>query len=206
MIIEVNESEFSGTLISDRTVLTACHLRSRIINALVKAGQWDRASEDAIIPYQVRRVKQGICDPQYDIETVTNNVALLTLDKPFDLMPHIRPVCLPSTESLNYTACIVSGWNKLGAFGRRTLMRAAATFDCEIDDRNSRTKKCANIDANILTHSIGSGLVCPRANGKSGPYYLAGIWLYGTRKNETWFSTIADSYNRILTQITKNAN
>lgn len=194
--IKVQEQVFGGTLISESTVLTACSQIKTKENetTLVIAGQWDRATNDGIIPYQQRRVKKVICDPEFDLVNAENDLALLRLDRPFDLKAHIRPVCLPPKDDIDYNTCIVTGWNSWMQLGRSTLRRANASFECA-KKKKKKTKICAKIDEAILSYSNGSPLVCRRVNDNSMRYYLAGIWTIGTK--EIMFAKIADSYERI---------
>lgn len=185
-------------------MLTACSQIKTKENKTtwVTAGQWDRASEDKIIPYQQRRVKKVICDPEYNFENAENDLALLLLDRPFDLKPHIRPVCLSPKVDFDYNTCIVTGWNSWKQYDRLTLRRANAIFKCSKNNNRKKTKICAKIDDATLSYSNGSPLVCRMVNDNSMRYYLAGIWSYGA--DQIFFAKIANSYERILKKIKQN--
>lgn len=206
--IRVNKDFIGGSLVSDRLVLTA---RSQIpkfptnVKLWVRAGEWDRMSVkgDAIIPYQETLVKEIISHPEFDMSTILFDVVLLVLDKPFELMPHIRPICLSNTENLDYTKCIVTGWNYKPLLNRWTPRAVNVTFDCD-NEENIYTKRCAKIGQNSF-FSFGSALVCP-ASDDYNRYYQVGIWSYFVKGTETMFSDLRVVHDWIRNNINSTIN
>lgn len=188
--IRGNSDLVDGSLISDRLVLTASSQMSTNVQLSVRAGEWDRTSAegDAIIPYQEIKVKEIISHPEFHISTYLFDVAILVLDKPFKLMPHIRPICLSNTEILDYTKCIVTGWNNKPLWNRWTPWAVNVTLDCD-NDENRYTRICASIGQKSFKFSLGSALVCP-STGDYNRYYQIGTWSYFVRETETIFSDL----------------
>lgn len=195
--IRGNNELIGGSLISDRLVLTAPSQMSPDVELWVRAGEWDRTSAkgDAIIPYQETKVKDIIPHPGFDISTLLFDVAILVLEKPFKLMPHIRPICLSNTESLDYSKCIVTGWNNKALWKRWTPWAVNVTFDCDNEEDN-HTRICANIGHETFKFSLGSALVCP-STGDYNRYYQIGTWSYFVIEREIMFSDLIKVYDWI---------
>ena len=100
----------SGTLISNRHVLTAAHCTagSTTRSLAVILGEhftgdnsFDRRSLSAITD-----------DPLYNSNTMRNDFSILTLTSPVTFTNTVKPACLPSDTSANYEGqtAIVTGW------------------------------------------------------------------------------------------------
>lgn len=50
--------------------------------------------------------------PDYDPDTVSDDIALLKLKKPFKLDDHTRAACLPDGDGVGHTG-IILGWGEL---------------------------------------------------------------------------------------------
>ena len=55
-------------------------------------------------------VKQIYMHPKYDKETQNYDVALIRIDGKFEYCLEVSPMCLPDTDILPGTQCVVTGW------------------------------------------------------------------------------------------------
>ncbi|XP_072944154.1 uncharacterized protein l(2)k05911 isoform X2 [Epargyreus clarus] len=107
-----------GSLIDDRHVLSAAHCVAHMTS-------WDVARLTARLgDYNIkintetqhieRKIKRVVRHRGFDMRTLYNDVAILTLDQPITFTKNIRPVCLPG-GSRAYAGLIatVIGWGSL---------------------------------------------------------------------------------------------
>ncbi|XP_058805706.1 transmembrane protease serine 9-like [Phymastichus coffea] len=107
-----------GSLIDDTHILTAAHCVAQmnswdVARLTVRLGDYDIKT-----PHEVRhvekRVKRVVRHRGFDMRTLYNDVAILTLNEPVEFTETIRPVCLPSGANLYVgNKATVIGWGSL---------------------------------------------------------------------------------------------
>ncbi|KAJ8011447.1 hypothetical protein DPEC_G00058310 [Dallia pectoralis] len=105
-----------GVLIDENWVLTAAHCLTNSQRFSVRLGDYERTHfEGTEVNVQVSKT---FSHPEFNKETVDNDIALLRLSSPVTFTKYILPICLPGralaegTLHLNGTRTVVTGWGK----------------------------------------------------------------------------------------------
>uniref|UniRef100_A0A1B6IKS2 Phenoloxidase-activating factor 2 n=1 Tax=Homalodisca liturata TaxID=320908 RepID=A0A1B6IKS2_9HEMI len=185
-----------GSLIHPNVVLTAAHCVKGKKTLTIRVGEWSIRNLE-LYPVQNVNVKHVIIHEEYLAETFQNDIALLFLESPVDMMPNVATVCLPSQGIIfDNQTCMASGWGKdvAGVFDqypdimKKVTMSVVSHSLCE--ERLQSTKMGENFqlhDSSMCALGLngrdlcqgdgGSPLVCPSAEGSS--YVQAGIVSWG---------------------------
>lgn len=85
---------------------------------VVMLGQHELHGHTQQLKPMVKPVKRMIVHRDYNPDTFDNDIALLELETPFEMQPHIVPICLPE-EDEDYVGqfAFVAGWGKLSYGG-----------------------------------------------------------------------------------------
>ncbi len=108
-----------GSLLSENWVVTAAHCtfdensNNPSLEVLLGAHNWKRNRPRA----QRRKAIQIINHPDYNPNTLENDISLIKLDSPVNCKKRVSGVCLATSQPLAGTNVTVSGWGTLKSGG-----------------------------------------------------------------------------------------
>merc|ERR1712223_1272477 len=186
-----------GTIVNKRFVLTAAHCYNSMFTTMhVIVGEHnycDGVNEGG----KLIKVKKMTLHPDYNSRTIDNDIAVLELAEDLTFTKKIKPACLPSSETKDYSgsASTVSGWG--GTIGWRpndqqpqqprqctlkeTIVKLLKGSDpmCSkyLKTSSSKIKLCAFAkDTDACQGDSGGPLTVP----ENGKYTLVGVVSYGS--------------------------
>jgi len=100
-----------GTLIDSYHVLTAAHCirGNNLKNILITAGVHNRQINE-LNTRQERNVNYIFIHPDWNSETLANDLAILRLSKPVKFNNYVQPACLPGPDPPYNSNVILIGW------------------------------------------------------------------------------------------------
>jgi len=186
-----------GTIVNKKFVITAAHCYNSMFTDLrVIVGEHnlcDGVNEGG----KVIKVKKITLHPDYNSRTVDNDIAVLELAEDLTFTDKIKPACLPSSETKDYSgsASTISGWGGTIGYGRNeqqpqqpkqctlkeTIVKLISSSDPMCSKlpglaTSSKIKLCAFAkDTDTCQGDSGGPLTVP----ENGKYTLVGVVSYG---------------------------
>merc|ERR1740131_483828 len=186
-----------GTIVNKRFVITAAHCYNSMFTKMEvivgEHNECDGVNEGG----KVIKVKKITLHPDYNSRTVDNDIAVLELAEDLTFTDKIKPACLPSSETKDYSgsASTISGWGGTIGYGRNeqqpqqpkqctlkeTIVKLIASSDPMCSklpglSTSSKIKLCAFAkDTDTCQGDSGGPLTVP----ENGKYTLVGVVSYG---------------------------
>lgn len=173
-----------GSIISDRTILTAGHCVSYFFNYRIRYGSKSRLTS----PFDDLEIKHIRLHPDFDLSNVQNDIALFILKSPIVPSSNVRAIELQTTEIEVDTNMTLYGFGLTNGMGNAPSIKLQKTYLQILNET-----QCSDFITN-LGITKGPGMMCAAApersacNGDSGGPLIvsetglqAGIVSFGTR-------------------------
>merc|ERR1711970_1076594 len=157
-----------GTIVNKKFVITAAHCYNSMFTDLrVIVGEHnlcDGVNEGG----KVVKVKKITLHPDYNSKKVDNDIAVLELAEDLTFTDKIKPACLPSSETKDYSgsASTISGWGGTIGYGPN-------------DQQPQQPKQCG-LKETMVKVLTGSDSKCSRALGTSSSTIKLCAWSKNT--------------------------
>merc|ERR1712055_738227 len=191
-----------GTIVNKRFVITAAHCYNSMFTTMhVIVGEHNVCDGNPQgSPNEggkLIKVKKMTLHPDYNSRTIDNDIAVLELAEDLTFTKKIKPACLPSSETKDYSgsASTVSGWGGTIGYGpndqqpqqprqctlKETIVKLLKGSDpmCSkyLKTSSSKIKLCAFAkDTDACQGDSGGPLTVP----ENGKYTLVGVVSYGS--------------------------
>jgi len=187
-----------GTIVNKKFVITAAHCYdSRMTSFTVIVGEHNLCDGLTNEGGKAIKVKKMTLHPDYNKDTISNDIAVLELAEDLTFTKKVKPACLPSSETKDYSgsASTVSGWGGTIGYGpndqrpqqprqctlKETIVKLLKGSDpmCSkvLGTTSSKIKLCAfKKDTDACQGDSGGPLTVP----ENGKYTLVGVVSYGS--------------------------
>ncbi|XP_007887730.2 chymotrypsinogen 2-like [Callorhinchus milii] len=174
-----------GSLISEYWVVTAAHCGVGSQHRVI-LGEFNKCSSDVQI--QTLQVAKAITHPQWNSNTINNDITLVKLKAPASMNSRVSPICLDTSQGMfpASTMCVTTGWGLTNPFAGSTpckLQQATLPLlsnkGCEAywGNKISDVMICAGAaGASSCMGDSGGPLICQ----SGGTWYLVGIVSWGS--------------------------
>merc|ERR1712076_292719 len=150
-----------GTIVNKKFVITAAHCwDSRMTNLRVIVGEHNVFCDGVNEGGKVINVKKATMHPDYNKKTMDNDIAVLELSEELTFTDKVKPACLPSSASKDYsgTASTISGWGGTIGYGPKDQQPKQPT-QCGLKESmvkilGAKDEKCTRV---LRTRSDPSG-------------------------------------------------
>ncbi|MBN3315993.1 TMPS9 protease, partial [Atractosteus spatula] len=152
-----------GSLISQQWVLTAARCFYRNIEARLWTVYLGRRSLMFYNPTEIsRRVARIFPHPDFNYQTLNNDIALVRLRSPVSFTSYIQPICLADNSSSfqTGTSCWVTGWGNLDEFV--SLPYPQTLQEVQVPIMGNRQCNCLNDEA-LGPKNITDSMICAGA-------------------------------------------
>ncbi|PIO29396.1 hypothetical protein AB205_0196410, partial [Aquarana catesbeiana] len=95
-----------GSLLNTLWVISAAHCYQK--NIEVRLGEHNIGVLEG--PEQFIKASKAIKHPQYDPNSLDNDIMLIRLRKPVKINSQVKTVSLPTRCAMEGTSCLISGW------------------------------------------------------------------------------------------------
>lgn len=185
-----------ASLIHESVILTAAHLVERFTpdQLVIRAGEHDILDTKNDGKRQERNVTNIIVHEDLYVQSLINDIALIVVEKPFELSNAVNTVCLPpqSIQTDANVMCTSSGWGKNGvdrngkyqATLKKVELPIVEQGKCENLFRRTRLGSYYNLDDSLMCAGGGYRDTCKGDGGSplfceiphdKGRFYQTGI-------------------------------
>ncbi|KAG8548833.1 hypothetical protein GDO81_023860 [Engystomops pustulosus] len=179
-----------GSLISRDWVVTAAHCSVALTDRVV-LGEHDRSSSAE--PIQNLAVAKVFTHPNWNPNTINNDVSLIKLATPAVLGSTVSPVCLASPGQVydDGRICVTSGWGKTRSSALTTPSKLQQTALPVLSNEQCKTYWGSNIsDVMVCAGAAGSSSCMGDSGGplvcqNNGAWTLIGIVSWGSSRCST---------------------
>nr|XP_029726489.1 serine protease snake-like isoform X1 [Aedes albopictus] len=180
-----------AVLISEWYVVTAGHCivdGERGTPVVVRLGEYDLHNDfDHHVDFDVL---QAVRHPNYKFSSVYNDIALVKVKQRIRFSPYIRPACLWTSDSFNFTSVIATGFGQLGFLTEQATrlnkvkLELYDASECDRAFERNRKFKHGIIDSQICAGSEEEKDTCKGDSGgplqvmmedKGCTYYVVGL-------------------------------
>ena len=183
-------------------IINLLTIRKYVENLEVRLGEWDVSSDVELLQHESYSVSEIETNPNYDNNTLINDIAILTLTETVQNEPHISPVCLPSPrEQFQASSCVVTGWGNREPLMKETFVDCLDDEECQNRLRATKLGSGYKLNSNFMCATAkggqsclidgGSPLVCQR---KDGSYALVGLVSWAVDCDD---ATVPEAYVRV---------